>query len=229
MGKLNVTDFTNAEQHTPIVVKEEEEKSEFHFEREQDFIQVFSESITEEGCDEIIEIHHNTPFEEVEHDEETNKYMGPEDKVSRNLPYKYAHESNVDYTVIPLESKEFTKILDIMGHCIPNHVDFEVVQYVQIAHYKDDSFFPYHKDVGDMNDTGTLIMTLNNNYKGARVSVDRNTFDLDEGSILAFNNSTERWHGVEPIFQGERYVLLMWFTFNDNPHPTNDELMGEDV
>jgi hypothetical protein len=61
------------------------------------------------------------------------------------------------------------------------------------------------------------------------VSVDRNTFDLDEGSVLAFNNSTERWHGVEPIFQGERYVLLMWFTYNDNPHPTNDELMGEDV
>ena len=29
--------------------------------------------------------------------------------------------------------------------------------------------------------------------------------------MVAFNNSTIRWHSVEPIFQGERYVFLVWF------------------
>lgn len=233
MGKLKVTEFTNAEQHTEndhvdINSHFGEEETEYHFEREQDFIQVFTGAITEKGCEEIIDIHFNIPYEEdIQFDEDTEKEIGPEDKTSRNLAWKYAHHSNIDYSIIPLESNEFTKILEIMGNVIPNHVDFEVVQYMKIAHYKEGSQFPYHKDVGETTDTGFLAMTLNNNYNGGKMFVDRNSFTLPAGSILAFNNNTERWHGVEPIVNGERFVLLMWFTFNDEPHPTNDDIAEE--
>ena len=230
MGKLNVTSFTNAEQKEQMDINDhfEQEENELHFEREQDFIQVFTSAITDEGCTEIINIHNSIPYEEeIDFDEETEKEIGPEEKTSRNLPWKYAHHSNIDYTIIPLESNEFSKIMEIMGHVIPNHVDFEVIQYMKIAHYKEGSQFPYHKDVGETTDTGFLTMTLNNEYNGGKMSVDRNTFTLPAGSILAFNNNTERWHGVEPIFSGERFALLMWFTFNDDPHPTNDDIAEE--
>ena len=38
-----------------------------------------------------------------------------------------------------------------------------------------------------------------------------NLIAKDIGPIAFFNNSTKMWHGVEPIYEGQRFVLLIWF------------------
>jgi hypothetical protein len=43
--------------------------------------------------------------------------------------------------------------------------------------------------------------------------------------MIAFNNSTERWHGVDPILVGERWVLALWFDRGDDND--DNEVLGE--
>ena len=42
--------------------------------------------------------------------------------------------------------------------------------------------------------------------------------------MVTFNNSTERWHGVEPIYDGERWVFAIWFgRYDELEQGTDDE------
>ena len=90
-----------------------------------------------------------------------------------------------------------------MGHLIPDHPDFRRITYMQIVHYKEDSFFPFHRDVAEDTDFGTCIMQLNDDYKGGTLNVQGNLIAKDIGTITFFNNSTKMWHGVEPKIDNE--------------------------
>ena len=71
---------------------------------------------------------------------------------------------------------------------------------MQIVHYKEDSFFPFHRDVAEDTDFGTCIMQLNDGYQGGQLNVQGNLIAKDIGTITFFNNST-MWHGVEPYMK----------------------------
>ena len=99
-----------------------------------------------------------------------------------------------------------------MFECIiPEHPDFDVINFIQIAHYHQDSFFAPHKDIADSNDTATMMLLLNDEYRGGTINIRGNQIESSTGTVVMFNNSTETWHSVEPIYEGERYVLLVWF------------------
>ena len=93
---------------------------------------------------------------------------------------------------------------------------------MQIVHYAQDAMFPFHKDVAEDTDFGTMILQLNDGYKGGRLIVDGNYIAKNEGTATFFNNSTQMWHGVEPIYEGDRYVLLVWFGRDE------DSMRGEE-
>ena len=44
-----------------------------------------------------------------------------------------------------------------------------------------------------------------------QLNVQGNYIANNQGTCTFFNNSTEMWHGVEPIYEGTRFVLLIWF------------------
>ena len=52
---------------------------------------------------------------------------------------------------------------------------------------------------------------MNGEYGGGNLQVEENVFDIKNGDMVAFNNSTQRFHGVSPIKWGNRFVLAIWF------------------
>ena len=116
------------------------------------------------------------------------------------------------WLVDPLDgTKEFANIIQVFEHIIPDHPDFDQIHFMQIAHYKQDSFFAPHKDIADSNDTATMMILLNDNYRGGTINVNGTQVVKSRGTMVCFNNSTEVWHSVEPIYEGERFALLVWF------------------
>ena len=179
-------------------------------ELENDIIIILPRIITDEGCDEIISIHQNAPYDDVTIENEHD--ITPSEKVQNfNLSYKYAASHNKDHMTIAHNSPEYKKILNIMGSQIPEHPDFDRITYMQIVHYKKDAFFPYHRDEAESTDFATCIMQLNDDFHGGQLNVQGCHVPKRRGTIAFFNNSTRTWHGVEPIYDGERYVLLIWF------------------
>ena len=179
-----------------------------HEERYNDFITILPQNITIEGCDQIIQQHQNLPFSEVEEVDDLS--FKPVD-VKEGISYKYQHESGIDYSVIYDGTKEFAKVVEVFEGIIPEHPDFDVINFIQIAHYHQDSFFAPHKDIADSNDTATMMLLLNDEYRGGTINIRGNQIESSTGTVVMFNNSTETWHSVEPIYEGERYVLLVWF------------------
>jgi len=180
-------------------------------ELENDIIIILPRIITDEGCQDIIEIHQDAPFDDVTIENEHD--ITPSEHVQEfNLSYKYEAGYNKDHMTIAHNSPEYKKILEIMGNQIPEyHQDFQRITYMQIVHYKQDSFFPFHRDEAEGTDFGTCIMQLNDDFHGGQLNVQGCQVPKRAGTITFFNNSTRTWHGVEPIYQGERYVLLIWF------------------
>ena len=58
-------------------------------------------------------------------------------------------------------------------------------------------------------------MQLNDDFHGGQLNVQGCQVPKRTGTMAFFNNSSRTWHGVEPIYQGERYVLLIWFGRNE--------------
>jgi hypothetical protein len=201
-------DSINGTDQSEVVV-DKYSGEEFEIERNSDFITILPHIITPEGCEHIIEQFINLPFSECEYAD--SQVTPPKEIEDRNLSYKYEADHNKDHATIADGSKEYNAVLDVMGHLIPDHPDFRRITYMQIVHYKEDSFFPFHRDVAEDTDFGTCIMQLNDGYQGGQLNVQGNLIAKDIGTITFFNNSTKMWHGVEPIYEGQRFVLLIWF------------------
>ncbi len=217
--KFDLGEFTQSvvegfDQPTQVVEEEydEEHNDVKDIERYDDFIMILPSNITEEGCDLIIEQHMNLPFSEVE---ETDFQQFQPIDVQDGISYKYEHHNGIDYSVILDGTKEFANIIQVFEHIIPEHPDCDRINFMQVAHYHQDSFFPPHKDIADSNDTATMMIMLNDNYRGGNLHVNGNILANARGTVVSFNNSTQVWHSVDPILEGERFALLVWFGRND--------------
>tara|TARA_A100001035_G_C27761346_1_gene491355 strand:+ start:180 stop:749 length:570 start_codon:yes stop_codon:yes gene_type:complete len=173
-----------------------------------DIIFIEPRALNDEGCEKIIDIWDSIEYQELlspEHGEGDWQIEVEDDTVS----YRY-HHSGKDMAT--LREPHVDQVLDIMGEMIPNHPDFGPIHYMQIVRYNEGSFFPFHTDAADSTDTATTMLLLNDNYHGGELMIEPGVrVTPQKGSVISFNNSTKILHGVEPIYKGERFVLLIWY------------------
>ena len=157
------------------------------------------------------------PFTELKTmDEEHGGHVVPlndyeEDRI------KYTDIQGVIHYTVGGTNPDFGKIVEFIEDIVPWGEDFQTISYMQVMKYPTEGFMGFHKDEASSNDTGTAIFNLNDDFTGGNLTVDGHILRPFEGTMIAFNNSTHRWHGVEPILTGERYVLSVWFA------PINEE------
>ena len=162
-------------------------------------------------CDELIELHNSLPYADINID--GVKILPTDPQYQDNLKsykYQWPHDGNREHTMI--YGDELVRVEEIIEDIKPDHRDYFRISFCQIIRYRTGGFFHPHKDNADQDDSATAIITLNDNYDGGRFVVEPGvTIKAPSGSMIAFNNSTELWHMVEPIYAGERWVLAVWF------------------
>lgn len=175
-----------------------------------DVIIIEPRTLNDEGCQKIIDIHGQ--IEEVQYSlgEKGDHHIQPEDDT---VTYKYSHWGK---DMVTLRSPEAEQVLEIVGDMLPQHPDFANIHYMQIVKYNERSFFPFHEDAADINDSGTTMILLNDDYTGGELMIEPGVrITPSKGTIISFNNSTMILHGVEPIYKNCRYALLIWYGRGD--------------
>jgi len=185
------------------------------FDRESNFLYLKPRIINDRGCDTLIDMFDSMPYDDVTVDPDNETFITPSERVQEfNLSYKYESGYGKEHMTVNQDSPEFTKVMDVVGDQFIDHRDFDRITYCQIVRYKTDAFFPYHRDMAKNDvgrDYGTCIVQLNDDFHGGQLNVEGCIIPKRAGTMAFFNNSSEVWHGVEPIYEGERYVLLIWF------------------
>jgi len=174
---------------------------------------IIGEQVLSRGeCDTIIQMHKSLPFTEVDYDVDgiPNKIC-PKDPSIMEHPWKYAARDGKEFAMLPNDSEYFEQAIELCFDYLPKNDDYGGINYVQIIRYPEECSFQFHKDSADDNDTATAIFFLNEEYEGGRLNVEGHQIMPRRGTMVTFNNSTERWHGVEPVYRGERYVFAIWF------------------
>jgi hypothetical protein len=199
-----------------LVVKGQVEKDHNEEEGSSANILTIADSVlTRDSCDVIINVLESLPVSRV--DQLQNGEICPEDKDDLDRSWRYTHPStNHDVAVLEQGTMQFEQVLELIEPYLPKSRDFAEITYATIMKYPKDSMFQWHKDSADANDTGTCIFMLNEEYVGGTLNVEGHTIFPRRGTMVFFNNSTERWHSVEPIFEGDRYVFAIWFTRVDD-------------
>jgi hypothetical protein len=194
-----------------IVVQSQQEKDAVEETESSSNILMIADSVlTIDTCDVIIEQLSLLPVENVQQEE--NGQICPDDLSALDRSWRYTHpQTGHDVAVLEQGTSQFEIVMQLVEPYMPKNRDFGEVTYATIMQYQKDTMFNWHKDSADMQDTGTCIFMLNEEYEGGRLNVEGHTILPRRGTMVAFNNSTERWHSVEPIFAGERYVFAIWF------------------
>ena len=174
-------------------------------------------------CDAIRQMLDTAPMTELKsvNDEHGGHVVPAKDEDQDRVKYVDIH-NGTHYTVGG-ENPDFMRIMDFVDDILPWGDDFQTISYMQIMKYPIESYMHFHKDDADSGDTGTVIFNLNDNFTGGNFNVDGHIIRPFKGNMVAFNNSTRRWHGVEPVLTGERYVLSIWFK------PVEEEEQGESM
>lgn len=187
--------------------------SRYREDNEPNFVYIKPRIVNDRGCSTLIHMFLDMPFDDVTIENEHD--ITPSERVQEfNLSYKYEAGYNKDHMTLAENSPEWNKALEVIGAQIIDHRDFDRITFMQIVHYKEDALFPFHRDMAKNDigrDYGTCITQLNDDFHGGQLNVEGCLIPKRAGTMAFFNNSSEVWHGVEPIYEGERYVLLIWF------------------
>lgn len=174
-----------------------------------DIIIIEPRTLNDEGCQMIIDMHTNVEEVAYTTGEDGEHHIIPEDDT---VTYKYSHYGK---DMVTLRSPEVEQVLEIVGDMLPQHPDFSNIHYMQIVKYNERSFFPFHEDAADINDSGTTMILLNDDYSGGELMIEPGVrITPSKGTVISFNNSTSILHGVEPIYKNCRYALLIWYGRN---------------
>ena len=224
MGSYTDTNLGGSdEQDNKEIVEDKYTGEQFEIERNTDFITILPNIINPLGCEHILNVFHVCPIDEdAEYNPDSSEIIPSQKVQDHNLSYKYIADMNKTHLTCSPGTREFDACLEVFEHLIPDHPDFDTITYMQVVHYAQDAMFPFHKDIAEDTDFGTMILQLNEGYKGGRLIVDGNYIAKNEGTATFFNNSTQMWHGVEPVYEGDRYVLLVWFGRDE------DSMRGEE-
>jgi hypothetical protein len=147
-----------------------------------------------------------------------------------NYRLKYTdHFGRICYNLSP-ENPDFEYVMEKIDEYLPKTTDFTRVTFCQIIQYPEGSWMNFHRDEAVETDTGTCLLFLNDNFRGGRLILDGDIFTPSTGTLVSFNNNTQRFHGVEPVLDGDRFVVAVWFDPGDidefnELHPENEEPM----
>lgn len=191
------------------------------FERSPNMLIVGDSLLSREECDLIIHGFHELPYVDCWFGDEIPPQFNPDGDPAKVCPkdrtvmeksWKCKHPDGKEFVNLHNDHIFFKRCMEFVDPFLPKNDDYQGVNYAQIIRYPKDTLFQYHQDVADGNDTATAIFFLNEEYKGGRLTVEGTTIgNVKRGTMVTFNNSTTRWHGVEPIYDGERYVFAIWF------------------
>src|SRR6056300_1521753 len=124
--------------------------------------------LNEIGCSTLRDIHLNIQKVEVDHIQEND--VTPSIPIDDNASFRYDSHDGKEMSV--LKGEDLDKAMNVIQDVIPNHIDFDVVNYAQVIVYRTDTCFPPHKDQADDNDYATAIFTLNDDYLGGKFTVE---------------------------------------------------------
>jgi len=186
-----------------------------------DHIQIVSKGLDRDTCHLIMRKFFHAKMTEVT----LSNYVATPVNVEEEDRLKYFDVyGRLCYSIGP-SNKDFTSIIDFIDYLLPKSDDFARISYMQIIQYPVDTFIGFHKDIAE-EDSGTAIFFLNDDFEGGKLIVDNIIVTPSQGTMVAFNNSTQRWHGTEPVYKGDRFVLALWF---DRGSPEDfDEFHAED-
>lgn len=210
-GNLRPTDGMHGEKDRTVVPRTTLTGEELFW---ADHVLVRKKCLTEDECNKLMTLMLQTPFSEI--DPKSYNMGAPIEPLDKSIldegkTWKYAHDDGKDYLNINPETPEFNLALEVVNDTLPEEEQYGFVNFVQLIKYNTDTMFHWHKDVADSNDTATAIFTLNSDFEGGDFHLDEDKYKLREGDMIAFNNSTERWHNVTPITKGVRFCLAIWF------------------
>lgn len=176
-------------------------------------------ALSEEICEDIINRLDVAPFTDVEFDTDPDdpaKVMPSNDEDNDRLKYQDHHGREL--YCIGFSNPDFEEIEDMLIPVLPKTEDFGQITYMSIIAYPEGTQMPVHKDSADAMDTGTVVFNLNAGFDGGDFTLDGHLIKPFIGQMVAFNNSTERFHGVLPVLGGERVSLCLWFTRPADPN-----------
>jgi len=194
-----------------------------------DVIFHISGAIDPQAADALLYIYNEAPIVEAEIDGNKINVSDEHSKIPNRVETINEFGGKKILCTIPKDSPEFGFIVDIIEDWFPPHPDFEKVNFMQIIEYQEESFFPFHKDIADSKDTATALFALNGEYGGGNLQVEENVFNIKNGDMVAFNNSTKRFHGVSPISWGNRFVLAIWFGREEEETEPNENDMIQEM
>lgn len=157
-------------------------------------------------CDSLIDLFHSSPRVEYVLQPD-GKGTSPVEEMHRS--WRSLHEDK-EICWLPSDSEQYDFVCSIVSEFLPEREEYRQVRHIQIIKYPENGVFHWHKDAADINDRATALITLNQDFIGGNLCVEDLTFVGKQGRMVAFNNSTERWHTVSPILNGTRYVLALW-------------------
>ena len=176
------------------------------------FIQINPMTLSRDDCHLIIRRFLNAEDTPGDFDAESNQFT-VHDVENHHFKAKYKdHMGRMCYNMT-FENPDFQYMVEKCDTSFPKSEEFMRVSFIQIIEYPDGSFIPFHQDLDE--DSATSIVFLNDDFHGGSLICDGIIIPPDQGTMVSFNNSGQRWHGTVPVMGNPRYVLAFWFDRGD--------------
>lgn len=152
--------------------------------------------LTPQACNEIQQFHFRTQYYKDDEIEELNQHKSYKRRMGDN-------------DVCVMRGKEKRTIVDIVNPALPEMMDFGACTDVETVNYPAGTYVDFGTD---QEYRGICIFTLNDNYRGGRYYNEPGALlDPPMGSMIAFNNVDINLHGMEPVYDGDLWVLKLYF------------------
>jgi hypothetical protein len=176
---------------------------------------LYEEALTPDDCKLIIARFERTPFTEMTEGEHGEGLVAVNEEEECRVKY-IDSLGNINYNISHSNNEDFDYIMDKVDPFLPKNDQFGSINFASITKYPVNAFMPPHKDEADLNRTATALILLNDDFEGGQIIIDGHIIYPRTGSCYAFNNPTERWYTVNPVFKGESYVLAILFGYTDD-------------
>ena len=109
-----------------------------------------------------------------------------------------------------INNDEYKKLLlDSIKNIVPSNL---YSSWINVSVYNPGEQLKLHTD---SRSEFTIVVNLNNDFKGGRFKLNKELLTLGIGDVVSFNGELIK-HGVETVTEGTRYSLNYWFTNQPN-------------
>ena len=138
------------------------------------------------------------------------KFFKPEfcSEVIKNFKSNFEYKPRGDWDSWTISNDKYKEyLIDKIKDLAP---EGSLNSWINVTVYEPGGYLRMHNDLRSEH---TIVINLNNNYKGGKFLIDSKKISLDTGDTLVFDGGKIE-HGVEKVSQGIRYSLNFWFTAN---------------